>query len=355
MDCGFKHITNKPVFWRFSINILTILFLLFLHVKLEAQDIHFSQFYSAPILTNPANTGMSGDNFRIANNYRNQWAQIGEPFETICTSLDKKLVLFNHTFGVGGLVMHDQSSSYNLSANQFYISLSYSRIINNQRITIGLQPGMVYKSYNLADLTFGSQFDQANGNFNTNLPTLENGLDDHLNYFDLNFGISWSTIMQNYFPSAGITISHLNLPIQRFSTSSSGSRMPVRITFNSDVIIPFTSSINLTPLFLYSYTPGSTELLFGSTGNYSLAKSAAPLTDIYAVTMIRINPLKNIDALILGGGLKLMNFDLGLTYDFNISPLRKATNFNGAFEISLLYIGGRHPRKNTYQPCYIIN
>jgi type IX secretion system PorP/SprF family membrane protein len=355
MDYKLRHIDCNQVL-RYSLKtILLILTLLLFELNLNSQDIHFSQFYAAPLLTNPANTGMSGDNFRMANIYRNQWAQIGEPFETFCTSLDKKLVLFNHTFGLGGLVMHDQSSAYNLSANQFYLSLSYTRIFNNQQITLGLQPGIVYKSYNLTGLTFGSQFDQANEIFNSNLPTLENGLDDRLHYFDLNFGIFWSTLLQNYLPSAGISVSHLNLPIQKFSTSSSGIRMPMRVTLNSQVIVPVTSKINLTPLLLYSYTPGSTEFLFGSTGNYSLTKSAAPLTDLYVITMIRINPVRNIDALILGGGVKLMNFDLGLTYDFNISPLRKATNFNGAFELSLIYIGGRTSRKNTYQPCFIIN
>jgi type IX secretion system PorP/SprF family membrane protein len=324
-------------------------------MTLNAQDIHFSQFYNAPILTNPANTGMSGENIRVANNYRNQWARIGVPFETFCTSVDKKLVILNHSFGLGGLVIHDQSSSYNLSGNEFMLSFSYSWFFNNQKLTIGLQPGIVYKSYNRKDLTFGTQFDQISELFDSNLPTLESGLDDHLHYFDLNFGIFWSTLMQNYLPSAGISVSHLNMPIQKFSTSSSGTRLPLRISINSEVIVPFSSNINLTPGMLYSYTPGSAEFLLGSTVNYSPAKSVVQMNELYAVAMIRVNPVRNIDALILGGGLKFMNFDLGLTYDLNISPLRKATNFNGAFEISLMYISGRQTRKSTYQPCYIIN
>jgi len=46
-------------------------------INLKAQDIHFSQFYAAPLLTNPASTGMSGEGLRVANVYRNQWAMIG--------------------------------------------------------------------------------------------------------------------------------------------------------------------------------------------------------------------------------------------------------------------------------------
>jgi type IX secretion system PorP/SprF family membrane protein len=355
MGYSFKNIAPESVVRRSLVIIMIILVASLKAITLKAQDIHFSQFYSAPILTNPANTGMSGENLRVANNYRNQWATIGVPFETFCTSVDKKIAVLNHSFGVGGLVIHDQSSSYNLSGNEFMLSFSYSRFFNNQQVTIGLQPGIVYKSFNLKDLTFGTQFDQISGLFNSNLPTLESGLADRLHYFDLNFGISWSTLMQNYLPSAGICVSHVNMPVQKFSTSSSGTRMPWRISINGEVKVPFPNSINLTPCMLYSYTPGSAEFLIGSTGNYSLEKSVIQMKELYAVAMIRINPVRNIDALILGGGLRLMYFDIGLTYDLNISPLRKATNFNGAFEISLMFVGGRHARKSTYQPCYIIN
>jgi hypothetical protein len=106
---------------------------------------------------------------------------------------------------------------------------------------------------------------------------------------------------------------------------------------------------------LYSYTPGASEFILGSSANYSIATSNILLNELFAIAMFRINPVRNIDALILGGGVKFLNFDLGLSYDFNISPLRKATNFNGAFEISLIYTGGKHARKNTFQPCYILN
>ena len=319
-----------------------------------AQDPHFSQFYYSPLTINPANTGMSGDNFRIANIYRNQWPKIGEPFQTICTSVDKRMNLFNQSFGIGGLVLHDQSSSFNLAANGFLLSLSYSRVINNQLFTIGLQPGFVFKSYNLQNITFGTQFDQANQLFNSSLPTMENGLSDKLQYFDLNAGISWQMNMRYVIPSAGISVSHLNVPEERFSTSSSGNRLPLKFTFNSEVKVPVTSRINVNPLIFYSFTPGASEFLIGSSGDYSLTNNNDQINELYAISMLRINPVRNFDAIILGGGVRFMKFNLGLTYDFNISPLHQVTNFNGAFEIALIYTGGKRKPQSAYQPCYII-
>ena len=79
------------------LNLIIIVFVASFFIKntIYGQDIHFSQFLTTPILTNPANTGISDDNLRIANNYRNQWAKINVPFNTLYISLDKKLSLFN--------------------------------------------------------------------------------------------------------------------------------------------------------------------------------------------------------------------------------------------------------------------
>jgi type IX secretion system PorP/SprF family membrane protein len=335
--------------------ILAVIVLFVQGMHLQAQDIHFSQFYAAPLLTNPANTGMSGEDMRIANIYRNQWANIGVPYETFITSVDKKLNISGQSFGIGGFIIHDQSSSFKLTANEFMISVSYSRIINNQQFTIGLQPGYVLKSFNLTGLTFSSQFDPTNQLFDATLPSLESGLDDRLSYFDLNAGIFWRTLIRNIMPSAGISISHLNTPLQRFTTAATGTRLPMKLNFNGEVIVPVNTRIDLKPILIYSYTPGANEFLLGSTGYFSMSGSNIPVTKLYAVTMFRLNPMRDIDALIFGGGAEFLKFNMGITYDFNISPLHRATNFNGAFEVSLIYTGKNHAQNNTSQPCYILN
>jgi type IX secretion system PorP/SprF family membrane protein len=355
MHGSFIYKIKRPEF-KLSLLTLMVFVLLFIQgISLEAQDSHFSQFFAAPLKTNPANTGMSVEDIRIANIYRNQWAKIGAPYETFSTSLDTRLIISNQSFGIGGLILHDQSSLFNLASNEFLLSLSYSKIINNQQFTIGLQSGFVFRSFNLEGMTFGSQFDQLNEMFNTSLPNLESGLNNELHYFDLNAGIFWRTRIRYTIPSAGISVSHVNMPVEKFSTSSSGTRLPVKLTFNGEVIVPVNSRINLTPVMLYSYTPGAHEFLLGGIGDYSLDRFNIPVKKIYAITMLRLNPPRDVDAFILGGGAEFLKFNLGITYDINISPLSTITNFNGAFEISLIYKGRRRAQKNTNQPCYIIN
>jgi type IX secretion system PorP/SprF family membrane protein len=346
---------NKPHLKHSCLIILAFIVAFIRQMDLQAQDIHFSQFFAAPLLLNPANTGMSGRDIRVANIYRNQWAKIGIPYETIITSVDKELNIAGHSFGIGGLFLHDQSSSYNLQADEFMLSFSYSTIVNNQQFTFGLQPGFVFKSFDLQGLTFNSQFNQLSQFFDASMPSLETGLDDRLKYLDLNAGIFWRTIIHDIIPSAGISVSHLNMPVQRFETSSTGKRLPLKLNFSGEIIIPVSTKINLKPNVLYSYTPGANEFLLGSVGDYSISWSNIPVTKLYAVMMFRLNPVRNIDAFILGGGAELKQFNLGLTYDFNISPLHQATNFNGAFEVSLVYTGKSRAKNITSQPCYIIN
>jgi type IX secretion system PorP/SprF family membrane protein len=346
---------DKSDFTRTSLIILAFIVLIFQGINLQAQDIHFSQFYAAPLLTNPANTGMSGEDLRIASIYRNQWARLGAPFETVNFSLDKKLIIENQSFGIGGMLLHDQSSSYNLAATGFMLSLSYTKIINNQQFTIGIQPGYVAKSYNLNGLTFGTQFNGSTDLFDASLPSSETGLDQQLHYFDLNLGIFWRTLLEHITPSAGISVSHVNMPVEKFSTSSSGVKLPMKLNFNTNVIIPVNGRWDLIPCILYSYTPGANEFLIGGIGDYAIKDFTIPVKKLFGVSMVRINPMRNIDAFILGGGAEFMKFNLGITYDFNISPLSTISNFNGAFEISLVYTGGKHSQKNANQPCYIIN
>jgi type IX secretion system PorP/SprF family membrane protein len=335
--------------------ILTFLLYGFLGNIIKAQDIHFSQFHTSPIITNPANTGMSDENTRVAINYRNQWAKIGTPFETFGASIDKKIIVLNQCFGIGGVVLHDKSSAYDLSANEVMLSFSFSKVINNQQITIGLQPGIVSKAFNSGDLTFGAQFDDLNQYFDNTLPNLESGLNEKVSYFDMNVGISWRTMYKNLTPAAGLSINHVNMPEVRFTTATTGKHLPWKIAFNAGIKVPFTPGTNLTPMVLYNYTPGANEFIIGSSGDYDLKVPASPVKILSALAMLRVNPVRNFDALILGCGVGFLKFDLGVSYDFNISPLRSATNFNGAFEISVIYKNGRHGQEIANEPCYIIN
>src|ERR1700748_3292416 len=51
----------------------------------NAQDLHFSQWFNSPLITNPANTGFIPDaDYRIGANYRDQWSAVmATPYKTM--------------------------------------------------------------------------------------------------------------------------------------------------------------------------------------------------------------------------------------------------------------------------------
>src|SRR5919107_3074693 len=81
--------------------------------KLAAQSYHFSQFFSTPLLTNPAHTGFIEGPYRVASNIRSQGSLKDGTYFTGYLSGDFGLFRNNlpagSTAGVGVYVMKDQS------------------------------------------------------------------------------------------------------------------------------------------------------------------------------------------------------------------------------------------------------
>src|SRR5258705_13425195 len=77
-----------------------------------SQDLHFSQFFNSPLVTNPANTGFipEGD-YRLGVNYRNQWASITAfPYKTMSAFGDVQVMPNQENtgwLGLGGLILRD--------------------------------------------------------------------------------------------------------------------------------------------------------------------------------------------------------------------------------------------------------
>src|ERR1043165_5579267 len=84
-------------------------------LQAQAQDPHFSQFFSSPLTLNPALTGKFNGNIRASGNYRNQWPTINRAYTTATLSLDMPVMRThispNDTWGVGIMGYTDQSAN----------------------------------------------------------------------------------------------------------------------------------------------------------------------------------------------------------------------------------------------------
>ncbi len=346
---------NEPVSRRIKVQIIfTIPFLLFHYAPLAAQDVHFSQLHTVPLFLNPAYTGSGDEDFRVFNLYRNQWNRIDVPYNTFQFAADVKVNIYGRQFGLGGVIIHDESSSVYLTVNRFHLSISHAFYFQNHRLLIALQPGLAVKNYNADRIRFGSQFDQDSETFDPALPSNENFLSNNLRYFDLNAGVLWQSRIRNLKPGAGIAVSHINRPVESFYTSNDSLRVPLKTALAGNLYIPFLRHYSLDPQVLYTRSGSSSEFVFGMVGSYYPVTAQSSVKRIFLLSHYRVDPLQTLDALILGAGLQVNALEFCVSYDINVSPLRKASRYQGGFEISIVYRGITHSRTSNAEPCIML-
>jgi type IX secretion system PorP/SprF family membrane protein len=313
-----------------------------------SQDIHFSQFGKSPLYVNPAYTGMFEGNWRFTNNYRNQWSSIGPAFKTISAGFDKPFRINKGRIGTGVYFVNDQSGAASLTANKVYFSLSYLTRIRQQQISYGIQAGYVMQTYDMNSLTFPAQYNPNTGYYDADLPHQVNNYNENVNYPDINAGIAWSNSFGKITPVAGISAFHINSPAMS-SLNNNEAKLPLRLAFNTYAVINLTDHWFVRPDFFTSYTNKASDYLIGGIAGYNFGIKNM-FEKIYAGTEFRTH-FHTTDAAVVMIGFGFMGFDLGISYDINISGLKQATNFKGAFEISLVYTNFVKELKRITIPC----
>src|SRR5690606_1192725 len=103
---------------------------------LNAQDIHFSQFYMSPLNLNPALTGVMNCNVRLVANYRNHRASVvkSNAYITYSVSYDQRIPVRRYDFFVvGGSFWGDKAGELDFATLQGRLSLAYSKRMGGYR------------------------------------------------------------------------------------------------------------------------------------------------------------------------------------------------------------------------------
>jgi type IX secretion system PorP/SprF family membrane protein len=295
---------------------------------IDAQDIHFSLFNSAPLFINPANTGNFVGDWRASLNFRNQWGAI-EAFNTSMAGFDKKIYIKGQNLGVGGYIMNDQSGSNKLSFTKVYASIAYRTEINKNHLNGGIQLGFVHGAYG-SNFSEPSDWDPYNGVFAPSDKALEKK-----NYLDLNVGFSWKKSIRIFEPEAGISISHLNNPNNSFFEGK--EKLSPRLLIHSKVKTKFGDLFYLSPAVMFTSQNGAKETMLGTNAGYNIMGNRSRVKELFAGVYFRNGMINNPDALSLVAGVLIYRVELAVCYDYNVSKLKIATNSRAAFEISILY------------------
>ncbi len=316
----------------------------------SSQDLHFSQFFNSPLLTNPANTGFipEGD-FRIGVNYRNQWASITAfPYKTMSAFGDVQVMNNEDNtgwMGLGGVILRDVAGTGNLTSTKIYGSIAYHQMIGaGSLVSLGFNVGWANKNINTANLTFPSQW---NGKFfDVQHIAVAPKLDaNNINYLDMQVGMNYAYFTTGtLYLNAGVSAMHVNRPKESFFKARSGvdTRVPVRYTaFLNGSFKPNDRWI-INPNVYASYQAKSYEIVGGLNAHYNLSGDGEKV--LIAGVYYRYQ-----DAVIPMIGLGFKDYTVTFNYDATTSALKNFNNTRGAFEISIVkqgvvnkYNGNKH-------------
>lgn len=313
-------------------------------LRLNAQELNYSQYYANVLQLNPAFAGaMAKAQINLTSRY--QWPKLGFNFFTNSLSADYDISEYNS--GVGIRLNNLYSSLGEYSQSGLSVLYAYHLQVNSVwNISMGVSAGIEKQSFSLNKLTFPSQFNdfgflggatlESFGNFKDTYPDVSGGL---LIYSQR----SW----------LGASVDYLNKPVADLQTA-------VHLSPKVDFHVGHKFHLNWYYIFPYKTDYNQTEISLSPTISYrTQGKSDQLNAGMYLVYgFINVGmwyqglPLKvfpgersNHDAVVLLLGLQFKKFKIGYSYDITISRISSYTG--GSHELTLNLRFPRHKYATT--------
>lgn len=314
-----------------------ISFLFLFVLTTQAQDLHFSQYFNAPLLVNPANTGFTPDyDYRVGAHHRNQWASVGNPYRTQSIWGDLQLLnnkLENGWLGIGGAILQDVAGSSILTGTRAFGTIAYHQMLGARSLLSGgFGLGWVNKRIDLSKLTFDNQW---NGKFfdntiNPNEPFATN----QTNYLTLSAGLNYSYFpTDNLYLNIGLAANHINRPSETFyGPTAADTRLDVRYTAFANMSAKVDDRWIVNSNMYVSQMANAWETVIG-------VNTQRSLNDDGSLQLIMGGYYRVSDAIIPMVGFNLKDYRFTINYDATVSSLGRFNNGRGAYEISIVRDG----------------
>lgn len=305
-----------------------------LNKSIAQVDPHFSQYYAYPLWLNPALTGVFNGDTRVNLNFKNQWASIGNGYNTGGLSADFRPT---EKVGLGFNVINQAAGTAGYNYFAAYGSFGYGIAVSadgTKKLHFGLQAGLINRSFDPSKLQLDDQYNPAIG-FDPTLPGFENFSTTNAAIFDASAGIFYydsdPTNTANLF--GGVSVAHLTDAKDPFATPGINSTLPVRFTVHGGVRIKASEFIDITPNVIYIRQQNNQITVLDVYSEFKFQENSGLILG----GMYRVN-----DAAVADVGYHINNMVIGISYDINTSPLSLATNSQGGLELSLSFIFGKH-------------
>lgn len=321
-------------------------------VSLKAQDIHYSMFYNATQNINPALTGLFCDECFTAN-MRNQWRSVPVDYLTLTGAYERKIRLKKENpkgfFGAGAVFNYDIAGDSRLATSNLNLSGSYTYLLNKKNyLSGGLNLGVSQRAFDNNALIFDDDFDRSKWQLSGN--TAEAFPNTDMVTFHVGAGINWAyvdplTRDQYYLGVAGF---HLNQPSAAFFQGYTDDvALPVRLAISASAVKPLTETLDILGTALAQFQGPHQEVLVGLHGRYHLNSEPTRELALQIGTNWRINDAVGVPAF----AVLWKQWEVGGTFDLNVSDFTEATNQRGGPEFYIKYCVKPVPDKSYCKMC----
>lgn len=313
-------------------------------------DIHFSQFFHAPLFQNPALTGIFQEDLRLAAYHRRQWQTVPVPYLTFAAAADTKLPvrIGDKAFLSAGITLfHDEAGDAALAVTSVNLHGSAAVALNEFHVlSVGFSAGGGQRSLDDSRLRWGSQFDGEI--FNPDQLPGEMLEQTNRGFVDVSGGVNWHIQRPDGLSlDVGAGIFHLNQPAIHF-LGQEEKAWDMRISTYAMGLIPVHPLWRIRAHASAQFQGPKREILAGAGFLYQLNREAGRELALGAHFTTRLG-----DALIPTVEVQYRQWTAGLSFDLNTSDFREVTNGNGGPELVLIYKLTRVKPVGVFESCPI--
>jgi type IX secretion system PorP/SprF family membrane protein len=319
---------------------ISLYVLLVISGVIQAQSYHFSQFFSTPLLTNPAHTGLTNGPYRVASNLRSQGMIGGSPYFTGYVSGDvsplRKYLPAGHKAGLGMYVMNDKSLAGAFQTNSVAISAAYNLALDKfgkNNLGLGLQGTYNQRRIDFGKLSFGNQWGP--DGYDPSRPIGEiipTSSEANKNYLDVNAGMLYNLLLEKKAFFAGVSV--YNILRHNDNILPEEFKMPTRYMIQGGSKFPAGDEGNLYISLTHMRQAKAAETVLGAAYGLRLQKEGEEGEE---------NELsfgmwyRHKDAIIPYVGYQLNGFRAGLSYDYTVSEVKTGAQVKNAYELTLSF------------------
>jgi len=305
-----------------------------------AQDIHFSQFFEAPLLRNPSLAGIFTGDVRVQGVYRDQWNSFTNAYRTGSLNAEYKMPIGkgDDFMTTGVQLLFDKAGTVGLTTTHLLPALNYHKSLSREKVmylSLGFMGGMIRKNIDMAKMTTNNQYN--GGGFDPSFPTAETFIVPNYTTWDASVGMSFNTSFgENQLNSlfVGAAYHHLNRPDNSFYRDPN-IELNAKYVFSAGVKLNVDEYTYFTLQADHSTQGSFNETIGGALYSYKLGGDPQnPAYTVHGGAFLRWK-----DALIPVIKIDMNSISMAISYDVNVSQLKTASQGRGGFELSLAYVG----------------